>query len=124
MTMRLTELRVTTVEGVPSGFATRPGVDGRQDDSDGRGDKVPRELDREAARHPPEQARVTAHIYLHADMTQKERAIARVTPPGTTPGCYRPPDTLLAFLDAGAPRSTPGCRGRRPAAPTVATARQ
>ncbi len=41
----------------------------------------------------------TAQIYLHADMTQKERAIARVTPPGTTPGRYQPPDTLLAFLD-------------------------
>jgi integrase/recombinase XerD len=41
----------------------------------------------------------TAQIYLHADMAQKERAIARVTPPGTTPGRYRPPDPLLAFLD-------------------------
>jgi integrase/recombinase XerD len=46
-----------------------------------------------------EQPSTTAHIYLHADMTQKERAIARVTPPGTTPGRYRPPDTLLAFLE-------------------------
>ena len=46
-----------------------------------------------------EQPSTTAQIYLHADMTQKERAIARVTPPGTTPGRYRPPDTLLAFLD-------------------------
>ncbi len=42
----------------------------------------------------------TAHIYLHADMDQKERAVARVTPPGTTPGRYQPPDPLLAFLDA------------------------
>ena len=41
----------------------------------------------------------TAHIYLHADMTQKERAIDRVTPPGTAPGRYQPPDPLLAFLD-------------------------
>src|SRR6478735_137246 len=47
-----------------------------------------------------EQPSTTAHIYLHADMTQKERAIARVTPPGTKPGRYRPPDTLLAFLEA------------------------
>ena len=47
-----------------------------------------------------EQPSTTAHIYLHADMTQKERAIARVTPPGTTASRYRPPDTLLAFLDA------------------------
>ncbi len=42
----------------------------------------------------------TTHIYLHADMDQKERAIARVTPPNTTPGRYRPPDSLLAFLDS------------------------
>ncbi len=42
----------------------------------------------------------TTHIYLHADMNQKERAITRVTPPNTTPGRYRPPDPLLAFLDS------------------------
>lgn len=42
----------------------------------------------------------TTSIYLHADMTQKERAIARTTPLGTTPGRYRAPDTLLAFLEA------------------------
>jgi integrase/recombinase XerD len=41
----------------------------------------------------------TANIYLHADMAQKERAITRVRPPGTTPGRYRPPDPLMAFLD-------------------------
>lgn len=41
----------------------------------------------------------TAQIYLHADMTHKERAIARVTPPGTAPGRYQPTDQLLAFLD-------------------------
>jgi integrase/recombinase XerD len=41
----------------------------------------------------------TAQIYLHADMTQKERAIARVTPPGTAPGRYQPADPLLAFLE-------------------------
>lgn len=42
----------------------------------------------------------TTDIYLHADMTQKERAIARVAPPGTKPGRYQPPDKLLAFLQA------------------------
>jgi integrase len=42
----------------------------------------------------------TAHIYLHADMNQKERAIARVTPPGTAAGRYQPADPLLAFLDS------------------------
>lgn len=42
----------------------------------------------------------TADVYLHADMKQKEKAIAMVNPPGTRPGRYRPPDPLLAFLDA------------------------
>jgi integrase/recombinase XerD len=32
-------------------------------------------------------------------MTIKEQALARVQPPGTSPGRYRPPDALLAFLD-------------------------
>jgi integrase/recombinase XerD len=39
-------------------------------------------------------------IYLHADMQIKERALARTTPTGTAPGRYRPPDHLLAFLEA------------------------
>ena len=42
----------------------------------------------------------TAQIYLHADMKQKERAIARVSPPGTAPGRYHPPDALMAFLNS------------------------
>jgi integrase/recombinase XerD len=42
----------------------------------------------------------TTQIYLHADLALKERALARTTPPGTTPGRYRPPDKLLAFLEA------------------------
>jgi site-specific recombinase XerD len=37
--------------------------------------------------------------YLHADMTIKERALARTTPPNTKPGRYKPPDTLLQFLE-------------------------
>lgn len=41
----------------------------------------------------------TTNIYLHADMAQKERAIARTNPPDTKPGRYQPPDALLAFLD-------------------------
>ena len=41
----------------------------------------------------------TTNIYLHADMTQKERAIARVTPPTTKPGRYLAPDSILNFLD-------------------------
>ena len=42
----------------------------------------------------------TTSIYLHADMTQKERAIARTQPLSTAPGRYRAPDSLLAFLEA------------------------
>jgi site-specific recombinase XerD len=42
----------------------------------------------------------TTQIYLHADMALKEAALARTTPPNTPPGRYRPPDTLLAFLEA------------------------
>jgi site-specific recombinase XerD len=41
----------------------------------------------------------TTQIYLHADLALKEQAIARTTPPNTTPGRYRPPDSVLAFLD-------------------------
>jgi len=41
----------------------------------------------------------TTQIYLHADMTIKEQALARIQQPGTSPGRYRPPDALLAFLD-------------------------
>jgi len=42
----------------------------------------------------------TANIYIHADMSHKERAIARIQPPETKPGRYRPADSLLAFLEA------------------------
>jgi site-specific recombinase XerD len=41
----------------------------------------------------------TAQLYLHADMTLKERAINRTTPPDTPPGRYQPPDPILAFLE-------------------------
>ncbi len=40
----------------------------------------------------------TTQIYLHADMTIKERAIARTTPTGSPPGRYQPQDPLLTFL--------------------------
>jgi integrase/recombinase XerD len=40
----------------------------------------------------------TTQIYLHADLSLKERALALTTPPLTRPGRYRPPDALLAFL--------------------------
>lgn len=40
----------------------------------------------------------TTQIYLHADLSLKERALARTTPPLTKLGRYQPPDALLAFL--------------------------
>ncbi len=42
----------------------------------------------------------TTQIYLHADLSLKERAVARTAPPGTDPGRYRPPDELMAFLES------------------------
>jgi integrase/recombinase XerD len=46
-----------------------------------------------------ESTQTTSAVYLHADMTLKEQALARTTPPNTKPGRYRPPDPLLAFLE-------------------------
>ena len=40
----------------------------------------------------------TTQIYVHADMSIKERALARTAPPNTIPGRYQAPDSLLAFL--------------------------
>jgi integrase/recombinase XerD len=42
----------------------------------------------------------TTDIYQHADLGLKQRALARLSPPGIAAGRYRPPDTLLAFLEA------------------------
>ncbi|WUV13207.1 tyrosine-type recombinase/integrase [Amycolatopsis sp. NBC_01488] len=39
-------------------------------------------------------------IYLHADMTIKQRALDATTPPSTAPGRYQPGDKLLAFLES------------------------
>ena len=41
----------------------------------------------------------TTHIYLHADMSIKERALARIPTPGTPPGRYQPADDLINFLE-------------------------
>jgi len=41
----------------------------------------------------------TTQIYLHADLTIKENALARTSPPNTRPGRYLAPDPLLAFLE-------------------------
>jgi len=46
-----------------------------------------------------EDLRTTYGVYLHADLGLKERAIARTAPPRTRAGRYRPPDSLLAFLE-------------------------
>lgn len=42
----------------------------------------------------------TTQIYLHADLSLKEQALARTRPPTSPPGRYRPPDQLLAWLEA------------------------
>jgi integrase/recombinase XerD len=47
-----------------------------------------------------EQLETTMRVYLHADMSIKERALAKTRPIPTRPGRYRPPDQLLAFLDS------------------------
>jgi len=41
----------------------------------------------------------TTQIYLRADLTLKDKAINRTTPPQTPPGRYQPDDTIIAFLD-------------------------
>src|SRR4051812_37166243 len=41
----------------------------------------------------------TTQIYLHAELTLKQRALARTRPPNSPPGRYQPPDAVLAFLD-------------------------
>jgi len=42
----------------------------------------------------------TTDIYQHADLGIKERGLARLVPNRETAGRYRPPDALLAFLEA------------------------
>lgn len=43
----------------------------------------------------------TTQIYLHADMTLKEKALARTSPRGERRDArYRPPDNLIAWLEA------------------------
>jgi hypothetical protein len=50
----------------------------------------------------------TTTIYLHADMQQKERSIARVRPPATKLGRYRPGDAVLeALIDVQDGRQCP-----------------
>jgi len=42
----------------------------------------------------------STQIYMHADLALKQRALDRSAPPEVTPNRYRPPDSLLAYLDA------------------------
>jgi site-specific recombinase XerD len=42
----------------------------------------------------------TTQIYLQADMALKQQTLDRTTPPASNPGRYKPPDQLLAFLEA------------------------
>ena len=42
----------------------------------------------------------TTRIYLDADLSIKERALARTTPTNSKPGRYAPTDKLLSFLEA------------------------
>jgi len=42
----------------------------------------------------------TTQVYLHGDLSMKQRALDRTAPPNTPPGRYRAPDSLMAFLEA------------------------
>jgi site-specific recombinase XerD len=42
----------------------------------------------------------TTQVYLHADLSIKERALARTKPTSSKPGRFRPSDSLLVFLEA------------------------
>jgi len=41
---------------------------------------------------------VTTHHYVEADLTMKERALAKLQEPATKFQRYRAPDSLIAFL--------------------------
>ena len=41
----------------------------------------------------------TTHRYVEADLAMKERALSRLKEPTSTPIRYRPPDSLLSFLE-------------------------
>lgn len=42
----------------------------------------------------------STQAYLHADLSIKEKALARTTPASVRPGRYRPSDPILAFLES------------------------
>lgn len=41
----------------------------------------------------------TTHLYIEADLTMKQAALARIDEPGGKPTRFKPPDHLLAFLE-------------------------
>ena len=43
---------------------------------------------------------VTTHKYVEADLAMKERALANLQAPPGTPARYRPPDSVLEFLQS------------------------
>jgi integrase/recombinase XerD len=47
-----------------------------------------------------EDIRTTYGVYIHADLSAKDKALARTAPPGTPTRRYRPADPLLEFLEA------------------------
>jgi site-specific recombinase XerD len=47
-----------------------------------------------------EDVRTTYGVYLHADLSTKEKALSRTAPHGTPTGRYRPPDPILDFLES------------------------
>lgn len=42
----------------------------------------------------------STQAYIHADMSIKEKALARTTPASVSPGRYRAPDPVIAFLES------------------------
>jgi integrase/recombinase XerD len=42
----------------------------------------------------------TTHMYVEADLAMKEEALSRLEPVMALPSRYRPPDQLMAFLQA------------------------
>jgi integrase/recombinase XerD len=42
----------------------------------------------------------TTRIYLHADLSLKEQALAHATSKGAAPKRFRPSDRLLSFLES------------------------
>lgn len=42
----------------------------------------------------------STQAYLHADLSIKEKALARTTPASVKPGRYHPQDPILAFLES------------------------